>query len=149
MKQKIMEKLFAEKPLTNEEILLIGSSLSDENKKSELPGYKHDVKDSLTKACGLVDADFKDVNNVIRTEIIDNGKNLDCDSKQVEIYERIAKMNPQSLRVLMYQFVKMKNQLKKGLMSPPVGMNIGGIGGMRGDGGGLDDFLNFLDGLRK
>ena len=146
MKQKIMEKLFAEKPLTNEEILQIGSCLDMENGRPATSKYKHDVKDSLQTACGISVEDLNHVNGLIKSEILSKKKSLDCDSKSVEIYEKLALSKPENLRVLMYQFVKMKNMLKKGNMSLP--HNITGIN-LGGNGGGMDDFLNFLNNLRK
>ena len=146
MKQVIMEKLFAEKPLTNEEILLIGSRLDDSEvpkeegkkarkKKGAILPYDHNEKDSLTKACSLTDADFDNINKLIRSEIMDRKDDLNCDSKVIEVYEKIGLAKPQNLRLLMYQFVKMKHALQQ--KDNGIGIRIGGSGG-------LDDFLNFL-----
>jgi hypothetical protein len=152
-KQEIMEKLFAEKPLSNEEILLIGASLPEDGvvskagtktrkKKSSLPAFNHS-ESNLSKACGLSETDFDNVNKLIRTEVMDRKDELDCNSKQIEVYERIALAKPQNFRLLVYQFVKMKNELQKNSS----GIRIGGIGGLGGGkGGGLDDFLDFLRG---
>ncbi len=153
MKQRIMEKLFAEKPLTNKEILHIGSCLSDndtpepqegnvENKKVVMAAYDHTVKDSLIRACALTDADFEHINKLIRSEIIDRKDELDCNSKQVEVYEKIALSKPQNLRLLMYQFVKTKDALQKKEQSGSFGIRLGGNGG----GGDFRDFLDFLKG---
>lgn len=141
-KQVIMEKLFAEKPLTNEEILHIGSKLGEETpapakgRKKKLVGYDHSI-DKLSRACGLTDSDFESVNKLIRSEVMDKDKQLSADSMVVEVYEKIGLAKPVNFRVLMYQFVKMKKALQK---QGNVGIRID-----RG-GGGLDDFLDFLKG---
>ena len=145
-KQTIMEKLFAEKPLTNEEILHIGSKLDEQpvatttgkaKKKKAIP-FNHSDKISLTEACGLRDEDFKHINKLIKSEVMDN-KALELDSMVVEVYEKIGLAKPQNFRLLMYQFVKMRRALQK---ASGIGMRLGGDGGS----GGLDDFLNFLKG---
>ena len=149
MKQTIMEKLFAEKPLTNEEILHIGSRLDDNDspkpeeskktrKKVKLLPYDHTIKDSLIKACSLTDSDFENINKLIRSEVIDKKNELDCNSKQIEVYEKIALAKPQNLRLLMYQFVKTKMALQK----RESGGGIIKLGG----GGDFRDFLDFLKG---
>lgn len=145
MKQKIMEKLFAEKPLTNEEILLIGASLDDttspdETKKASLPTFNHSEK-NLPKACGLTQEDFETVNKLIRSEIMGRKDELDCNSKAIEVYERIGLAKPANFRLLMYQFVKMKGALQK---TGGITMRMGGIG--KGGGGDFGDFLDFLKG---
>jgi hypothetical protein len=143
MKQKIMEKLFAEKPLTNEEILHIGSRLGEdapekivEGKTSVLP-FDHTVKDSLSKACSLREEDFDRINKLIRTEVMDRKDELDCDSKQIEVYEKIGMAKPQNFRLLMYQFVKMRSQLQKKESGSGFGLRMG-------SGKDFGDFLDFL-----
>lgn len=143
MKQQIMEKLFSEKPLTNEEILHIGSCLSDDekpkegtkrrSKKSKILPYDHTIRESLSKACYLTDKDFDNINTLIRSEVIDRKDELDTSSKVVEVYEKIGLAKPQNFRLLMYQYVKMKEQLENKRASNSIGF--------RGD---LGDFLNFL-----
>jgi hypothetical protein len=150
MKQQIMEKLFAEKPLTNEEILYIGSRLDDNDapkveegakrtrrKKTTVLPYDHSNKESLTKACSLTDADFESINKLIRSEVLSRKDELTCDSKVIEVYEKIGLAKPQNFRLLMYQFVRMKHALEKR------DSGMGGIG-IRLGGGGFGDFLDFL-----
>ena len=136
MKQQIMEKLFDNKVLTNDEILYIGGHLGDDinNGGTNIP-YDHNNKGSLSTACGLTNEDFESVNQLIRTEVMDRKSELNCDSKVVEVYENIAKTKPQHFRLLMYQFVKMKKELQS---KSGVGIRVD-----RGK-GGLDDFLDFL-----
>ena len=146
MKQEIMEKLFAEKPLSNEEILYIGSQLKDEipqdsnndvkAKKVGVIPYNHTVKDSLSKACGLVEDDFNKINKLIRSEIMDRTDELDCDSKQIEVYEKIASVRPQNFRMMMYQYMKFKRMIEKS--------QTGGGTFRFGGSGDLGDFLDFL-----
>lgn len=143
-KTEIMGKLFDSQPLTNEEILFIGSCLPDTDsepgkkgrkKKVGVMPYDHSVKESLSKACSLTNADFDHINSLIKSEVVGRKDELDTDSKMVEVYERIGLAKPQNFRLLMYQFVKMKSALQRGM---------GGIS-IKG-GGGLDDFLKFLRG---
>lgn len=139
MKQQIMEKLFAEKPLSNEEILYVGANLGT-NKGgdftiSTLPAYNHSSS-SLVDACGLTDDDFESVNSLIKSEIMARKDELDTCSKEVEVYEKIGMTKPAHFRMLMYQFVKMKSTLKKKNNGPSIKLG----------GGNLDDFLDFLKG---
>ena len=148
LKQQIMEKLFAEKPLTNEEILHIGSRLSEDDevkeegvkrsrkKKSALPAFNHNEKESLQKACGLTDSDFDHINKLLRSEVMDRKDELNSDSKVIEVYEKIALAKPQNIRLLMFQYVRMKHKLERG--DGGIGIKIGG------NGGSLGDFLDFL-----
>lgn len=145
-KQTIMEKLFAEKPLTNEEILHIGSRLDEEpvvastgkaKKKKAIP-FDHKDTIPFSDACGLKEEDFKHINKLIKSEVMDKDKELALDSMIVEVYEKISLAKPQNLRLVMYQFVKMRKMLQKNSTS--------GIRLDNGGSGGLDDFLNFLKG---
>lgn len=143
MKQEIMEKLFSDKPLTTEEIMLVGASLNDEKpkgrkKKTSLPIYNH-TKISIGDACGLTDADFDNINKLIRSQIIDKKDEINCDSKHIEAMEKIAAVSPLNMRLILYQYVKMKNALENG--GGGIGFRLGGHGK-----GGFDDFLDFLRG---
>ena len=153
MKQQIMEKLFAEQPLTNEEILYIGANLDEaaptqesasktrRSKKSKLP-FNHSADDFAT-ACGLKDTDFDNVNKIIKSEIMDKKDELSAKSKQVEVYEKIALSKNTNLRLILYQFMKMKDALSN---KQSIGIRLGGSGKPPGD---LGDFLDFLKGLGK
>lgn len=153
MKQQIMEKLFAEQPLTNEEILYIGSNLDEtvassesptktrRSKKAKLP-FKHEAAD-FADACGLRDIDFDSVNKIIKSEVMDKKEELSTKSKQVEVYERIALSKPVNMRLILYQFMKMKDALNN---RQGIGIKLGGSGKPPGD---LGDFLDFLKGLGK
>lgn len=153
MKQQIMEKLFAEQPLTNEEILYIGANVDESaatqestsktrrSKKSKLP-FNHAASD-FSEACGLKDSDFDNINKIIKTEIMDKKEELATKSKQVEVYEKIALSKSANLRLILYQFMKMKDALQN---RQGVGIQFGGSGKPPGD---LGDFLDFLKGLGK
>jgi len=153
MKQQIMEKLFSEQSLTNEEILYIGANLDESaatqestsktrrSKKSKLP-FNHAASD-FSEACGLRDSDFDNINKIIKTEIMDKKEQLATKSKQVEVYEKIALSKSANLRLILYQFMKMKDALQN---RQGVGIQFGGLGKPPG---GLDDFLDFLKGLGK
>ena len=145
-KQRIMEKLFDNKQLSNEEILYLGANLVDEGEavdRKGLPNYDHSIKDSVSKACGLIESDFDAVNELIKSEIMGRNDELNTLSKQIEVYEKIGLSKPQNFRLLMYQFVKMKSSLQK---SGGISLKIGRGNG--GDKGGFEDFLDFLKGGR-
>lgn len=144
MKQEIMERLFNEKPLTSEQLLYVGSHLSDGEGGvmpdiKSLPKYNHAIKDSIVKACSITDGDLENINKLIKSEVMEKKEDINCDSKYVEIYEKVGLASPINLRILMYQFVKMRNAVNKGMGG--FGMKLGGSGP-----GGLKDFLDFLRG---